>query len=291
MTGYGQGQREVGDLRVTVELKTVNNRFADVRFRLPAELAEWESMVRRNVLSRVKRGRVELSVRLERAGSTAGAPMLNRDLVEAALAGARRLRDEYGIEGDIDLSRLLALPGLFRSEGPLFEVDEALLGILGDCLDAGLDALDADRTREGSALAVEMIERLDKMQGLAATMVEQAAAMPGTVRDRLIARLNALGGEVALDPTRVAQEAAVLADRCDVTEELVRLRGHLAQARAVLEKPDGQPLGKRLDFLLQEIHRETNTVSSKSSDLELTRTALSMKAEGEKVREQVQNLE
>jgi uncharacterized protein (TIGR00255 family) len=291
MTGYGQGQRDVGDLRVTVELKTVNNRFADVRFRLPAELAVWESKVRRKVLAHVKRGRVELSVRLERAGATAGAPTLNRELVEAALAGARQLREEYGIEGDVDLARILALPGLFRSEGPLYDVDEELLGVLGKCLDAGLDALGADRAREGKALATEMIERLGTMQRLAETMEEQAAAMPGTVLDRLTARLNALGGEVSLDPARIAQEAALLADRCDVTEEMVRLRGHLAQARAVLEKPDGQPVGKRLDFLLQEIHRETNTVSSKSSDLELTRSALSMKAEGEKVREQVQNLE
>jgi len=291
MTGYGQGQRDVGDLRVTVELKTVNNRFADVRFRLPAELAVWESKVRRKVLAHVKRGRVELSVRVERAGASAGAPALNRELVAAAISGARRIQEEFGVEGDIELGHILSLPGLFRSEGPLYEVDEVLLRVLGDCLDAGLQALDADRAREGKALAGELVERLEKMQGLAGTMEELASAMPGTVRDRLVSRLNALGGDVALDPARIAQEAAILADRCDVTEELVRLHGHLSQARSVLEKPDGQPVGKRLDFLLQEIHRETNTVSSKSSDLELTRTALSMKAEGEKVREQVQNLE
>ncbi len=129
------------------------------------------------------------------------------------------------------------------------------------------------------------------MQDLTRTMTERAATVPATVRDRLIARLESLGVDLQLDPGRVAQEAALLADRCDVTEELVRLEGHLQQTIALVSEPDGQPVGKRLDFLLQEIHRETNTVNSKSSDLELTRTALAMKAEAEKVREQVQNLE
>lgn len=291
MTGYGQGQAEVGELCVTVELKTVNNRFVDIRFRLPAELAGWESRVRQKVVALVKRGRVELSVRLERAGVTAGTACLNRELVESILAGAKQLREEFGIEGDLDLSRVLGVPGVFRSDAPQYEVDETLLGALEGCLDSGLAALDADRVREGTGLAKELIERLKTMQGLGETMQRQAATMPATVRDRLSARLKALGADLALDPARVAHEAAVLAERCDVTEELVRLRGHLEQASALLENPAGTPLGKRLDFLLQEIHRETNTVSSKSSDLELTRTALSMKAEAEKVREQVQNLE
>ena len=129
------------------------------------------------------------------------------------------------------------------------------------------------------------------MQGLTGEMTERAATVPATVRERLIARLDNLGADLQLDPARVAQEAALLADRCDVTEELVRLAGHLKQTIELVGSPDGQPVGKRLDFLLQEIHRETNTVNSKSSDLELTRSALSMKAEAEKVREQVQNLE
>ena len=291
MTGYGQGQQDAGDLRVTVELKTVNNRFADVRFRLPTELAAWESRVRRRVLSHVRRGRAELSVRVERGGVAQNMPVLHRDCVESVLAAARQLREEYGVEGDLDLGRLLSVPGLFRSEGPVLEGDAGQLEALDICLASALDALDADRAREGRTLAGELVERLGRMQDLAGKMTEQAAAMPATVRDRLVARLEALGGDVALDPARVAQEAALLAERCDVTEELVRLDGHLTQARSLIEQPDGDPVGKRLDFLLQEIHRETNTVSSKSSDLELTRSALAMKSEGEKVREQVQNLE
>jgi len=290
MTGYGQGRQDAGDLRVTVELKTVNNRFADVRFRLPAELAGWEARVRRTVLSRVRRGRVELAVRFER-DSASGTAALNRELLDTVLAGAQQLRDEHGLKGELDLARIITLPGLFRAETPVIGGDAEQLDVLDRCLALGLDALDTDRLREGQALATELLERLRKMQDLTSAMTERAATVPATVRERLIARLDNLGADLQLDPARVAQEAALLADRCDVTEELVRLQGHLQQATELVGKPDGQPVGKRLDFLLQEIHRETNTVNSKSSDLELTRTALAMKAEAEKVREQVQNLE
>ncbi len=290
MTGYGQGQQDAGSLRVTVELKAVNNRFADVRFRLPPELSGWEARVRRTVMNRVRRGRVELSVRLENTDGN-GTATLNRELVEAVLEAAKRLRDEHGVQGELDLARLIALPGLFRVEAPVLGDDAEQLAVLDRCLELGLEALDADRLREGRALAEELLERLGTMQRLTRAMGERAATVPAAVRDRLIARLDNLGADLRLDPARVAQEAALLADRCDVTEELVRLEGHLQQASALVGEPDGEPVGKRLDFLLQEIHRETNTVNSKSSDLELTRTALAMKAEAEKVREQVQNLE
>lgn len=291
MTGYGQAQQDAGDLRLTVELKTVNNRFADVRFRLPSELAGWEARVRRQVLERVRRGRVELTVRLERGNAEAGTPALNTDLLEGVLAAADYLTQKRGIKGDLDVSTIVSLSGIFRPEAPVFDGDEAQFAALDRCLALGLDALDKDRAREGQALANEMLERLNAMLALASEMKEHADAMPSTVRERLVSRLESLGREIELDPARIAQEAALLAERCDVTEELVRLDGHLGHAVHLVSKPDGEPLGKRLDFLLQEIHRETNTVNSKSSDLALTRTALAMKAEAEKVREQVQNVE
>ena len=129
------------------------------------------------------------------------------------------------------------------------------------------------------------------MDGLTATIRSRAAGQPTALRDRLLERLKALGEDVQLDPERVAQEAILLADRCDVTEEIVRLDSHLEQARALLGEPDGEPVGRRLEFLVQEILRETNTVNSKSTDIELTRAALELKSELEKVREQIQNLE
>jgi len=291
MTGYGQAAVELGAVRLAVEARSVNHRYADLRLRLPAELASHESRLRRRVLGRVGRGRIEVGVSLANLDGSEARPVLNRALVGEALAAARALRDEHGLAGEPDVSTILALSGVFRVEPPRLEWGDAERAALDGVLDAALEALDAERCREGRHLCEDLVVRLGAMQRLTDEVEARAAAMPGLVRDRLRERLDALRGEFDLDPQRVAQEAAYLAERCDVTEEVVRLRSHLLEARRLLERPELGALGKRLEFLLQEIHRETNTINSKSSDLELTRHALALKAEVEKVREQVQNVE
>jgi len=160
-----------------------------------------------------------------------------------------------------------------------------------EALDTALGAFDADRLREGSALKDDILARVDAMLRHAGQARARAAEIPEVLRDKLVQRLDQLSEVAELDPARVAQEAAYLADRSDVTEEIVRLEGHLEQARSLLDRPDGEPLGKRLEFLLQEIHREANTVCSKAADLQLTQHALAVKLEVEKAREQVLNLE
>jgi uncharacterized protein (TIGR00255 family) len=291
MTGYGHATAELGDARVSVELRSLNHRYADVRLRLPPELAASERDFRRKVLARVKRGRVELSINVEPLAGGPGAPQLNRALVREVLGATATLRDEFGVEGTAGLATLLGVPGMFRS-GPIeLEWTDAQRETLERSLAAALDALDQERCREGEHLRQELSGRLNGMVSIAAEMRERVAELPSTVRERLVERLKSLAADVELDPARIAQEAAILADRCDVTEELVRLDGHLQQARTLLDPGDGDVVGKRLDFLLQEINRETNTVSSKSADLELSRRALALKAEVEKVREQVQNVE
>jgi uncharacterized protein (TIGR00255 family) len=291
MTGYGQASAELGEARVSVELRSLNHRHADLRLRLPPELAASEREIRRQVLSRVKRGRVELTVNVEPLEGGAGAPHLNRSLVREVVAAEVTLREEFAVEGTLDLATLLSVPGMFRT-GPIeLEWDDARRQALDGAIVAALDALDRERLREGEHLRQELSERLAGMAAIAAEIRDGAAVQPEAVRGRLVERLSRLAADVDLDPARVAQEAVILADRCDVTEELVRLEGHLDQAKSLLDRPDGDPVGKRLDFLLQEIQRETNTVNSKSADLELSRRALALKAEVEKVREQVQNLE
>jgi uncharacterized protein (TIGR00255 family) len=291
MTGYGQASAELDQARLTVELRSLNHRYADIRLRLPQELAAEERTIRRKVLGRVKRGRVEMNINLEPLGGGGSQPQLNQQLVAEVLEAVQTLRESFHVEGQADLGTLLGLPGMFRS-GPIeLEWDDEERAALERLLDASLDALDRERCREGSHLQRELSERLVAMARIVAEVRELAERIPDALRDRLVERLTRLGPEVQLDPARVAQEAVLLADRSDVTEELVRLEGHLEQASALLERPDGQPLGKRLDFLLQEINRETNTVGSKSADLELSRKTLELKAEVEKVREQVQNLE
>jgi len=291
MTGYGQGTAERSGLRVGVELRSVNNRFADLRLRLPQDLASSEREIRSRILGRVKRGRVELAVTIERVSEGEPRPALNRTLLAQLLAARQSLSEEFDIDGPLELSTVLAVPGMLRVDNDDEDWTEEGRVALTDALELALESLDNDRGREGQNLQRELQERITGMIRALGSIREHTEAMPGRLRDRLIERLRALGGEIELDPARVAQEAVLLAERADVTEEIVRLEGHLQQARALLEGTASDPIGKRMEFLLQEIHRETNTLTSKSTDLTLSAAALSLKSETEKVREQIQNLE
>jgi uncharacterized protein (TIGR00255 family) len=291
MTGFGQGSTESPEIRVAVELRGVNNRYTDVRFRIPAELNELESELRRRILERVKRGRVEVTVGVERQDGTETRQALNRPLLEEVCRVAEEARSENGLEGSLDLTGVLSIQGMFRTESVDVAWTDEQKDLLREALDAALTAFDNDRRREGEALKVDILARIDAMLANAKKAEQRAAEVPEVLRDKLVQRLDKLADVAELDPARVAQEAAYLADRSDVTEETVRLEGHLNQARLLLVRPDGEPLGKRLEFLLQEIHRESNTVCSKAADLQLTQHALAVKLEVEKAREQVLNLE
>jgi len=291
MTGYGQGSAKLDGLRVTVELRSVNNRFVDVRLRLSQELSGAEAEIRRKVLRWVRRGRVELALKLEHAQGAEARPTLNRELLEEVIRARGLLEDEFGLEDPLDRGAVLTVPGMFRTEPIQVAWGDAERQVVEQALEQALQALDDDRRREGDTLREDLLQRLRSMRRIAEAGRARAATIPPKIRDRLQERLAALGGEVEIDPVRVAQEVAILADRSDVTEELVRLDGHLEQALALLGEPDGELVGKRLEFLLQEIHRETNTLSSKSVDLVMTRHALDLKLEAERIREQVQNLE
>jgi uncharacterized protein (TIGR00255 family) len=291
MTGFGRGEAAIGDSRVVIELRGVNNRYADIRLRLPVELAGEEAETRRRIQRRVRRGRVEVVLRVEKTEEAASLQTINRPLLEGVMQAVRTLEREYALGGQPDVMSVLSIPGMFRSEGTESEWQSEHVEAFFQALDTALDAFDADRQREGEALRVEILSRIERLEQSATRARARAASVPQLLRDRLLQRLESLKGSVELDPARVAQEAAFLADRCDVTEEGVRLDGHLEHARTLLTRPDEDVVGKRLEFLLQEMHREANTMSSKSSDLELTRHALAMKVEIEKAREQVLNLE
>jgi uncharacterized protein (TIGR00255 family) len=290
MTGFGQATVSTDTAVVTVEVRSVNHRFADVRLRLPAALGAVESELRKRILDRVRRGRIDAVVEIAPPGGP-GRPQLDRTLVEEVLAAARTLDAEFHVAGRPDVACLLAIPGLFKSAGPVTLDEPATRGALGRALDQALAALDAERLREGGHLAADLRDRLRVIAGKVAEITEGSAAAPAAVRERLLERLRALAPDVVLDPARLVQEAAFLADRADVTEELVRLRGHVEQARELLERPVAEGIGKRLEFLLQEILREANTVNAKSADLRTSRAAVDLKVEIEKVREQIQNVE
>jgi len=189
------------------------------------------------------------------------------------------------------VNTVLSMPDILQKSPQGAEASSEERAAVRRAVEGALDALDAERRREGEALREEILARAGRMRGLVEEVRRLAADLPRGAHGKLLERLEVLLKAVPVDPARVAQEAAFLADRCDVTEELVRLSAHIEQTARLLGEPDEEPVGKRLDFLLQEIHRETNTINSKSQDLEISRQALALKSEAEKIREQIQNLE
>lgn len=291
MTGFGQGSADGHGVRVTATLRGVNQRFADLRVRVPPQWLALEPDLRRRVLARVRRGRIELALEIERDGDAAAGPRVNRTLASSIAGAARALRDELGLPGELDLRTLLLVPGIISGQAADPAADEHVPEVAGEAVERALAAFDADRLREGRALGADLARRIARMSSLVEALRARAAQIPDQLRSRLRDRIaTLLEGDVEVEPGRLAQEIAFLADRADVTEELVRLASHLDQAASLLAGAE-EPVGKRLDFLLQEIQRETNTIHSKSPDLELSRLALDLKVETEKVREQVQNLE
>ena len=289
MTGYGRGSADGENFSVSVDLKTVNNRFLDVHLRLNGELAALEPLIKRQINSRLSRGRVDVTISFEKTAQTAYE--LNRPLISGYVNALREMQKEFSIAGDLDINVLARLPGALQPTRDALS-DEVIAGI-EKALTAALDELERMRAQEGETLRKEMAERIEKIEALVPTIEAAAAGLVDAYRARLQKRIGELlsrnGQLVEIDPARLAQEVAYLSDRSDVSEEMVRLRSHLTQFRDALNSTS--ETGKMLDFLLQELNREANTTLSKSTDLSIKEAALAIKAEVEKLREQVQNVE
>jgi uncharacterized protein (TIGR00255 family) len=289
MTGYGRGSADGEHFALSVDVKTVNNRFLDIHLRLSGELSSLEPIIKRQISSRLSRGRVDVTVNFEKTAQTAYE--LNWSLIAGYVNALREMQKEFSIAGDLDINVLARLPGALQ---PAREGlgDDVVAGI-EKALAESLDELERMRSQEGEALRQEMAERIDKIDALVPTIENAASGLVDAYRARLqkrIAELLSRNGQlVEIDPARLAQEVAYLSDRSDVSEEMVRLRSHLMQFREALNS-SGET-GKMLDFLLQELNREANTTLSKSTDLSIKEAALGIKAEVEKLREQVQNVE
>jgi uncharacterized protein (TIGR00255 family) len=287
MTGFGAGHGAAGGEELDVEVRSVNHKFCEVKVRLPRELAALELEVAKAVKERLARGGVEVAVR--RPGNGAGlAPRVDVALAESYARAFRELQDRLGLGGGVTLAEVLAADGVVRLDERTVSVDaarEALRAALG----AGLDALCEMRAREGEALARDVEARLALVEDGVGRVAALAPQVVEHHRARLAERVAELTRGVPLDPARLAQEVALLADRTDVTEELTRLRSHVAQARALLGQDE--PAGRKLDFLVQEMHREVNTIGSKAQSAEIAALVVSLKAEIERMREQVQNVE
>lgn len=287
MTGFGLGEQPLGQGRLVFEIRSLNHRYLDVRIRLPEELTAHTSFLEQLARERLSRGRYDIGVRL--FGAALPPPRLIVERARAAYQELCTLRDELAPNTELPLTVLTGIPGLFASQNAS-EADH-VIGVLRAAFDASLHELDQMRSREGERLALELNRLLDGIDALTENCSKRVPVTVDLHRTRLQERLTRLLADrtVVLDSERIEQEIALLAERSDVTEELTRLASHFAQFRNLLS--DTAPVGRRLDFLLQEIAREINTLGAKSQDAELSRLVVTMKAEVEKMREQVQNVE
>lgn len=288
MTGYGRAVEMVNGREFTVEVRSVNNRYLDCTVKLPRMLSFGEDAVKQAVKASVSRGKVDVFISLRSEGAQEVKITLNEAMVEGYLSVMHQMAKNYGIREDISVSLLSRMPDVFTVEKP--EVDEEqLLSDLLQVVNQALERYDAMRTTEGRALENDLRSRGGTILELVSQVEAGSAQTVADYRARLENKLREVLANTALDESRILTEAAIFADRVAVDEETVRLRSHLEQMNTMLTS--GGAVGRKLDFLLQEMNREANTIGSKCSDIRLARIVVDIKAELEKIREQTQNVE
>jgi len=288
MTGYGRAVQIRNGREITVEIRSVNNRYLDCTVKLPRVFGFAEDAIRQRVKESVTRGKVDVYVNVNLSALDDVNIGLNRSVLEGYLAAMRTMADDYGVRNDISVSRLSRLPDVFTVEKQQQDEQEAVQALLA-VTDEALSAFNAMRTREGEALADDLRSRAATVLRLVERVEERSPITLEEYRTRLTNRMTEVLGSLHLEESRILAEAAIYADKIAVDEETVRLRSHLSQMEAMLT--NGAAIGRKLDFLMQEMNREANTIGSKGNDLEQARTVVEMKAELEKIREQMQNIE
>jgi len=293
MTGYAQARVEEGGRAIRVTVRSLNHRFLDVRVKAPDGFETIEARVREIVRSRVHRGHLDVTLNYESSGPAS--VQVNEEIAAAYLAAAENLRRKFNLSAEPDLAAILRLPGVVDAPEEFSEeFEQRLEKLVGSCLSEALDKLDEMRKSEGRILSEELFSRLSAIRKLADRIEVLAERIRPAYARRLESRMKELLNGLAVDPARLTQEAAIAAEKSDTAEEIARLRSHVQQFETLLQA--GGEIGKKLDFLLQEMQREANTLLSKTpgteeEGLEVTRLALEVKSEIEKLREQVQNIE
>jgi uncharacterized protein (TIGR00255 family) len=289
MTGFGRGAVNDQAFSVTVELKTVNNRFLDIALRMSGEMQPLESTIKRQIANRLSRGRVDVNVQYDRTESVNYE--INRQLISGYLSALREIKQEFSLEGEPDLNVIARLPNVVQPKKDDLS-DEFVLGV-ERAANLALDDLEKMRSNEGEMLRDELNFRLNEIEARMPAIEKESESVADDYRQKLTKRIGEMlaktDSQVEIDPSRIAQEVAFLADRSDISEEITRLRGHIDHFRTIMG--DSKEVGKRLDFLTQELNREANTIASKTVNLTVKENALAIKSEIEKIREQVQNVE
>lgn len=288
MTGYGRAAAEGGGLAVTVEIRTLNHRHLDMHLRIAPGLLALEDEVRRLIGARLHRGRVECTVSYDESEGGRRTVKLDEPLLHDVAEVLRKVQAVLGTVEPLKVADVAAVADVWRVEAR--PVDEAAaLGVLREAVESALDDVVAMRRTEGRTLAEDLFPRMEAVAACAKEVARHGPEVVASARRRVLERVQQLLGDQPLDPDRIAQEAAILADRADVSEELARIHSHLEQLKSRLET--GGPVGRTMDFLLQELNREWNTVGSKIHDADVTLIVVQARAELEKMREQVQNIQ
>jgi len=288
MTGFGRGEKREDGKEFVVEIKTVNHRYSDIYIKIPRQISFLEDRVRDVVSKRISRGKADVFISYDNYGEDSRKVIFDEALAKAYLNAVEQLRDKYGLKDDISVSLISGFPDVLRVEKEE-EDAEKLWELLGEAVENALDALVSMREIEGQELKKNVLEKADCIEGILAEITKRAPNVVYEYKKRLENRIKELLDQQTVDESRIAMEVAIFADRCSIDEELVRLGSHINQLRETFNLE--QPVGRKLDFLLQEMNREINTIGSKASDLEITRYVVEVKSELEKIREQIQNIE
>lgn len=288
MTGYGSAKGSVEGQEITVELKSVNNRYLDCSVRLPRNFLFAEDTVKQAVSAGVSRGKVDVFVSAQASQDSGTVVSVNEELARGYRDAVAHIAEALGLESGLNAFSLARFPDVLTVERRELDKDKAAAA-LSEITAKAVEEFNAMREREGERLRRDMLGKLETIEGLVSVVEERSPQTVKEYRERLEARLRDILADRSLDEQRVITEAAIFADRTAVDEETVRLRSHIAQFRTMLE--EGSPIGRKMDFLVQEFNRESNTIGSKCSDASLAKVVVDLKSEIEKIREQLQNVE
>ncbi len=288
MTGFGRGSREEEGKSFIIEVKSVNHRYLDLNIRMPRNLTSLEERIRKSVTEKISRGKIDVYITQNVIASTNVAANFNFALADSYIKCLKEIKDRYDIRDDISVSLVARFPDVITINQKEEDI-EKIWNSLSCALEDALAMLIAMREREGLKLKEDILSRCSYITELLNKIAERAPSISVEYKEKLNKRVKELLNDAKLDESRIAMEVAIFADKSNVDEEIVRLNSHIVQMRETLEL--AEPIGRKLDFIIQEMNRETNTIASKANDLELTNTVLNMKNEIEKIREQVQNVE
>lgn len=288
MTGFGSAKGTVEGIEVTVELKSVNNRYLDTSVRLPRSFMFAEETIKSAVQSHISRGKVDVFVTINTAMADDMAVVVNEPLLKGYIDAIKHISEEYELPSDMTAMTVSRFPDVLSVEKRELDADAVAAGIR-EIAEQALKDFDSMRLREGEKLRDDVLSKLDTIDGLVSTVEENAPKTVAEYRERLLQKLNDVIGTAGIDESRILTEAAIFADKVAVDEETVRLRSHMSQLKTMIN--GSSPTGRKIDFLIQEFNREANTIGSKCQNADIAHVVVDLKSEIEKIREQIQNIE